>query len=133
MAYKRTLKEKILDDALLGFIRGTEAVHSLPSYLATLPEQRDSDIKAGRTKSNKITYKIVESLAIVGEIAAYAYAASNGIGAWRVPAATNTFDVMGYLTFKRDEIELNKPGKKIHLKGRALWEKVFDGLYVPSL
>jgi hypothetical protein len=134
MAYKRKIIEKIPDDALLGFIRGTEAVHSLPSYLATLPEQRDSDRKVGRTKSNKIPYKIIESLTIAGEITAYVYAASNGLeDVWRIPLIMNTFDVCGYLVLKRDEIELKKPREKIHLKGRAFWERVLDGLYVPSL
>lgn len=129
MAYKRTIKEKILDDALLGFIRGTEAVHSLPSYLVTLSDQRDQDETVGRTKFKKIPYKIIESLTIAGEIVAYAYAASNGVPACLAPLFTNYFDVLGYFNDKIEEDRIREPGEEINWKEGAFWEQMFEGLY----
>jgi hypothetical protein len=122
---ERTKREKILDDALLGFMRGTEAVHSLPSYLITMPDERDWDKTVGRTKLKKV----IETLTIAAESAAYIYAAANGVPAFFAPAITNFVDGLGYFIDKAQESDLMEPGDKINWEKGAFWEDVFHTLY----
>lgn len=122
MQAKRTLKERILGDTLVGLIRGTEIVHSLPSYLLTIHDNKEWDQLIGRTKLEKI----VKYLTVAGEAYIYYWLAQNGIQAHYIPGTTNAFDAFWYGMDKGVQAAFNDPGEKVDLKRGALFE---DGLH----
>jgi len=90
--YTRNRLETWVADILVGFKRGVQYVHSIPSSLNTIPEKRDWDNEIGRTNIEKVS----KSLTILGGMALYGYLASEGHNWWILPAATNVWDFMHY-------------------------------------
>ncbi len=126
---KQTLKGKILDDTLVGLIRGTEIVHSLPSYLISRQDNKEWDHIIGRTKLEKI----VKALTVAGEAYLYYWLAQNGTPAHYIPATTNIFDAFWYgmekLIQATGPATGNNPDKKIDWKRGALFEDNLPSVY----
>ncbi|MBU2633860.1 MAG: hypothetical protein KJ674_01300 [Nanoarchaeota archaeon] len=91
--YTRSRLETWISDIFVGFKRGTQYVHSIPSSLNTIPEKREWDREIDRTNIEKIS----KTLTILGETALYGYLASEGNLWWILPIFTNIVDFMGYV------------------------------------
>ena len=77
-----------------GVIRGTQALHTLPSFLVTLSERETQNI--GRTTLENI----LGTLTFAAELSGYLYLQNNYPSLYLVPAVTNTLDSCGYFLDK---------------------------------
>lgn len=125
-SFERTRKEEILHDSLVGLIRGTQAVHSLPSYLVTIPDRREWDESVGRTRLEKI----VKVLTIAGETATYGFLGIKGIPAYIAPAITNGLDILGYFIDKVAQWDLASSAFRPFNwpLDEPKWDKVYWGM-----
>lgn len=121
--------KKILRDVLLGLLRGTQIVHSLPSYLISLHDQNESDKLFGATKLEKIVRGCTAAL----QAFTYYYLARKGIPAYILPTATNGVDIAAYLFNIADQNELvnSTPPKqsKVYWDTGGFWEQIFHQTY----
>ncbi len=126
---------KYMDDAIVGFVRGTQYIHSLPSSLVTIEGKREWDDTVGRTKLEKVA-KIAT---IAGESIVYGLLAKEGVPAFLLPAVTNGIDVVGYAVDKFaqadniDQFDSQYPYStkqdRVYWDEGAAWERVLFTLY----
>ncbi len=121
-------------EVITGIVRGTEAVHSLPSYLTTdgaLFSEHNEDHKRNRLE------KIVEGVTVIAEAAGYYMLAQKGL--YALPIMTNLVDTVVYFADKLHQHDdcgnpfRGSPSDRVIWGTGGFWSDLIPSLYGDEL